>query len=115
SRTLSNTARPPMNGTRKSERRSRLRALLSACCVTFAAIASAGCTNRYVITDAEYQCKDWKHQTVSKHDKLTQETAEQIEANNLSRPAWGCKPGENRAGSPHAWTRPQISTNCPPR
>lgn len=61
-------------------------------------LSASGCTNRYVITDAEYLCKDWKHQTVSKHDKLTQETAEQIEANNLSRPAWGCKPGENRAG-----------------
>ena len=86
-----------MNGTRKSESRSRLRALLSACCVTTAGIASAGCTTPMIVT-ADELCKDWRHQTVSKHDKLTQETAEQIEANNLSRPAWGCKPGENRAG-----------------
>lgn len=65
--------------------------------MTFAATAS-GCSQTPMIVTADELCKDWRHQTVSKHDKLTQETAEQIEANNLSRPAWGCKPGENRAG-----------------
>lgn len=51
-----------------------------------------------MIVTAEELCRDWRHQTVSKNDRLTQETAEQIEANNLSRPNWGCKLGENRAG-----------------
>jgi len=51
-----------------------------------------------MIVTAEELCKDWRHQTVSKHDKLTQETAEQIEVNNLSRVNWGCKLGDNRSG-----------------
>lgn len=64
--------------------------------MTLAATAS-GCTTPMIVT-ADELCRDWQHQTVSKDDKLTQGTAEQIEANNLSRPAWGCKQGENRAG-----------------
>lgn len=51
-----------------------------------------------MIVTAEELCKDWRHMKISKHDRLTQGTAEQIEASNLSRPAWGCRPGENRAG-----------------
>jgi hypothetical protein len=42
-------------------------------------------------------CKSWRHQTVSKGDKLTEKTAAVIEGNNEARPAWGCKPGENEA------------------
>ena len=49
-----------------------------------------------MIVTAEELCKDWRHQTVSKHD--TQETVEQIWVNNWSRVNWGCKLGENRAG-----------------
>ena len=51
-----------------------------------------------VIVDAEHLCRDWRHKTVSKKDVLTQETAADLEADNLSRPNWGCKYGENRAG-----------------
>lgn len=43
------------------------------------------------IVNSEALCADWKHQTVSKRDKITEETASQIEASNKSRPAWGCK------------------------
>jgi hypothetical protein len=52
-----------------------------------------------MIVTAEELCRDWRHSTVSKSDKLTQETAEQIEASNKSRPNWGCASGENRAKS----------------
>lgn len=89
-----------MNGMPPYGKRPKRRALLSASCGIFVATVSAGCSllGKPVIVTAEQLCKDWGHMTVSKHDKLTQETAEQIEANNLSRPAWGCKLGENRAG-----------------
>lgn len=42
-------------------------------------------------------CRDWRHMTVSKDDRMTEETASQIEASNLSRPNWGCKFGANSA------------------
>ena len=79
----------------KFDRKRNSRALLSACCVTFAAIVS-GCSYGPMIVTAEELCKDWRHQTVSKHD--TKETVEQIWVNNWSRVNWGCKLGENRAG-----------------
>ena len=41
-------------------------------------------------------CGSWTHQTIKKRDQLTEDTASQIEANNKSRPAWGCVYGENR-------------------
>jgi len=40
--------------------------------------------------DREALCRDWRHQTISKRDVLTEDTAKQIESNNKSRPAWGC-------------------------
>lgn len=58
----------------------------------------SGCT-KYVFVDAEALCKSWKHQTVSKDDKLTQETAAIAQGNNKSRPEWQCEYGENRAKS----------------
>jgi hypothetical protein len=57
----------------------------------------SGCGTLHVVT-AENLCRDWRYQTVSKKDVLTQETAEQIEASNGSRVNWGCAPRENRAG-----------------
>jgi hypothetical protein len=63
-----------------------------------APVLLAGCGKNFVVT-AEELCRDWQHQTVSKHDTLTDKTASQIEANNKSRPNWGCQPGENRAKS----------------
>jgi hypothetical protein len=44
-------------------------------------------------------CSSWRHQTISKNDKLTERTAAQIEANNKSRPAWGCVYGDSIAAS----------------
>ena len=71
--------------------------LSSACCAIAAAIAS-GCAQTVIVT-ADQLCADWRHKTVSKHDKLTQDTAAAIEADNKSRPNWGCQYGENRAKS----------------
>lgn len=48
---------------------------------------------------ADQLCLSWRHQTISKNDKLTDNTASQIEANNKSRPAWGCVYGQNMAAS----------------
>lgn len=50
-----------------------------------------------MVVQAEQLCEDWRHKTVSKDDVLTQDTAASLEADNLSRPNWGCKFGENRA------------------
>ena len=46
---------------------------------------------------ADKLCESWRHQTIRKADKLTEETAGQIEGNNKSRDAWGCKYGQNKA------------------
>lgn len=54
-------------------------------------------TTSPVVATAESLCKDWRNLTVSKSDKLTEDTAAQIEANNKSRPAWGCEYGANKA------------------
>ncbi len=58
----------------------------------------SGCakTGQLVVT-ADALCKDWRHKTVSKNDKLTDQTASNIEADNLSRPNWGCEYGQNRS------------------
>jgi len=58
-----------------------------------------GCSKNLVVIAAPELCRDWQHQTVSKDDKMTDKTASQIEANNKSRPAWGCKYGTNEANS----------------
>jgi hypothetical protein len=42
-------------------------------------------------------CEGWKHQTIRKADKLTDETASGIEGNNKSRDVWGCQYGQNKA------------------
>lgn len=41
----------------------------------------------------------WKHQQITKDDKLSDKTASAIEGNNKARPDWGCEYGENRAKS----------------
>jgi hypothetical protein len=48
---------------------------------------------------ADELCRDWQHQQISKKDALTEPTASQIEANNKSRPAWGCEYGANKSKS----------------
>ena len=51
-----------------------------------------GCARDFVgIVASEELCRDWRGVSVSKNDKLTEQTASEIEANNKSRPAWGCK------------------------
>lgn len=44
-------------------------------------------------------CQSWRHQTIRKADKLTDDTASQIEGGNKARPEWGCEYGENSAKS----------------
>jgi hypothetical protein len=46
---------------------------------------------------ADELCRDWRHQSVSKDDKLTDKTASGIEGSNDARANWGCRPGENVA------------------
>lgn len=58
----------------------------------------SGCAQtRPLVATASELCRDWRHQTVSKADKLTEETASQIEASNKSRPNWGCQYAKNEA------------------
>lgn len=51
----------------------------------------------YRVVTAGELCQDWRHKTVSKDDKLTEKTASDLEADNKSRPAWGCAYGKNEA------------------
>lgn len=46
---------------------------------------------------AEHLCQSWRHQTIKKADRLTEDTAAQIEGSNKARPEWGCDYGHNRA------------------
>jgi hypothetical protein len=55
-----------------------------------------GCSSAFVVT-ADELCRDWRHQSVSKDDKLTDKTASGIEGSNDARANWGCRPGENVA------------------
>lgn len=55
-----------------------------------------GCAKTVVVT-ADQLCQSWKHQTVSKDDKVTNDTAAIAEGNNKSRPEWGCEYGKNKA------------------
>lgn len=66
--------------------------------VLLAALTGCGKTVPHVLI-AEQLCKDWQHQQIRKADQITEPTASQIEAQNKSRPNWGCEYGENRAKS----------------
>jgi hypothetical protein len=61
------------------------------------ALLSACSSMPVAIVDREELCRSWRHQTVSKSDKLTEKTAAGIEGNNDARPAWGCAWGKNEA------------------
>ncbi len=63
-----------------------------------AAFALSGCGGTAIVT-ADKLCSDWRHQTVSKSDQITDGTASQIESSNKSRPQWGCEYGANKAKS----------------
>ncbi len=66
--------------------------------VLLAALTGCAKTASHVLI-AEQLCKDWQHQQIRKADQITEPTASQIEAQNKSRPNWGCEYGENRAKS----------------
>lgn len=61
-----------------------------------APVLLTGCGKTVVVT-ADQLCQSWKHQTVSKDDKLTDGTAAVAEGNNKSRPEWGCQYGKDKA------------------
>lgn len=63
-----------------------------------ALVLLTGCATPFVVT-ADSLCKDWRVQTVSKHDSLTQDTASNMEASNASRVTYGCHPTKNEAKS----------------
>ena len=74
---------------------------LKKCAALLASLALlTGCakTGQLVLT-ADNLCRDWQHQQIRKADTITEPTASQIEAQNKSRPHWGCQYGENRAAS----------------
>ena len=56
-------------------------------CVLGAATASAGCAQTVAGT-AAHVCDTWQPVTISKQDKLTDETARGIAGNNAARQAW---------------------------
>lgn len=59
-----------------------------------------GCSSLRVATvDRDALCRDWREVTVSKHDKLTEQTASEIEGGNKSRSVWGCKSGKDESKS----------------
>jgi hypothetical protein len=64
--------------------------LLSACAKTEAPALIA----------ADKLCRDWTHQQIRKADQIPDPTASQIEANNKSRPNWGCAYGKNESQTP---------------
>lgn len=56
-------------------------------CGLIAAIASAGCSQTIAGT-ASQVCETWRPVTISKHDKLTDQTAKEIAGNNAARETW---------------------------
>ena len=42
-------------------------------------------------------CESWRHKTIKKVDKLSEETAAMIEGDNKARVEWQCEYGENKA------------------
>lgn len=68
-----------------------IRGVFSAIMAVSVAATLCGCaTQGIVFATSENLCQDWRAISVSKNDKLTEQTASEIEANNKSRPAWGC-------------------------
>ena len=59
----------------------------------------SGCSKSFAVIATDELCRSWRHQSVSKKDVLTQDTAKGIEGNNDARPAWGCEPGADRSKS----------------
>lgn len=58
-------------------------------CVLTAGIATSGCAQTVAGT-AQQVCETWRSISISKNDKLTDQTAKEIAGNNAARGAW-CK------------------------
>lgn len=83
--------RPFRNISELHSRNYSIRGLFSAIMAVSIATTLSGCaTQGIVFATSENLCQDWRAISVSKHDKITEQTASEIEANNKSRPAWGC-------------------------
>jgi hypothetical protein len=57
--------------------------------VLIAAIATSGCSQTVAGT-AAHVCETWRSVSISKHDKLSDQTAKEIAGNNAARETW-CK------------------------
>jgi hypothetical protein len=57
-----------------------------------------GCGPTLAVIAVDEMCKSWRYQTVSRNDRLTEETASGIEGSNKARVDWGCHPKEDRKG-----------------
>lgn len=83
--------RPFRNISELHSRNYSIRGVFSAIMAVSVAATLCGCaTQGIVFATSENLCQDWRAISVSKNDKLTEQTASEIEANNKSRPAWGC-------------------------
>ncbi len=82
---------------RKPERKPMQRILKFVIMLASLVLSSACSKTLPRVVTAEEICRDWRHQTVSKSDRLTEKTASTIESGNKSRPAWGCAYGRNEA------------------
>lgn len=51
------------------------------------ALASSGCSQTVAGT-AAHVCETWRSVTISKRDKLTDQTAKEIAGNNAARETW---------------------------
>ena len=64
---------------------------MSVCWISIAATVSGCSGGSIALIGTDELCKDWRRITVSKTDRMTEETASQLEANNETRKVWGCE------------------------
>lgn len=57
-------------------------------CFGIAATASSGCAQTMAGGTAQHVCRTWQIVTISKNDKLTDQTARELAGNNAARQAW---------------------------
>ena len=60
-------------------------------------LTACAATPKPALIAADKLCESWRHTTIRKADRLTEDTAAQIEGSNKARPAWGCDYGANQA------------------
>ena len=56
-------------------------------CVLSVVTATSGCSQTVAGT-AAHVCETWRSVSISKHDKLTDQTAKEIAGNNAARETW---------------------------